>query len=101
MALSSCGMYVIHKSTPAGDHSGVPFFVKTTGCRHEVTRLEPYYVLTLTTKNEEKTESSETTTLSKSQFNSKPVLDLRSNSQIRHGWNRNPDVMGPGSGVAL
>jgi hypothetical protein len=96
MALSGCGMYVIHKSQPAGDHKGVPFFVKTAGCKHEVTRLEPYYVLTLTTKMGEKTQSSETTTLSRSQFNSKAVLDLRSKlakstadgGEIRELWDQ-------------
>lgn len=76
--LCGCGMYVIHKSKPAGDHTGVPFFIKSAACKHEVTRLEPYYVLTLSTKMGEKALSSETTILSRSQFNSKPVLDLRS-----------------------
>ena len=75
--LSGCGMYVIHKSTPQGNHTGVPFFVKAAACKHEVVRLEPYFVMTLTTKKGDKVESTETTTLSRTQFNSKPVLDFR------------------------
>jgi hypothetical protein len=77
IGLSGCGLYVIHQSKPAGDHKGVPFFVKAAGCKHEVTRLEPYYVLTMTSKTADKTES-ETTTLSRSQFNSPEVITLRS-----------------------
>ena len=75
--LGGCGMYVIHKSTPQGNHTGVPFFVKAATCKHEVVRLEPYFVMTLTTKIGDKVQSTETTTLSRTQFNSKPVLDLR------------------------
>src|SRR5581483_264222 len=78
LLLSGCGMYVIHKSTPQGDHTGVPFFVKAAACKHEVARLEPYFVMTLTTKMGDKVQSAETTTLSRTQFNSKTVLDLRS-----------------------
>jgi hypothetical protein len=59
LCLSGCGLYVVKKSSPAGDHQGIPFYVKTAGCKREIVRLKPYYLLTLTTKTGDKTSESE------------------------------------------
>ena len=59
LGLTGCGLYVVKRSTPAGDHHGIPFYVKTSGCQRQIVRLKPYYVLTLTTKTGEKTSQSE------------------------------------------
>jgi hypothetical protein len=61
ISLTGCGLYVIKKSTPAGDHQGIPFYVKTAGCQREIARVKPYYLLTLTVKMGEKTSQSEST----------------------------------------
>jgi hypothetical protein len=63
LSLSGCGLYVVKKSSPAGDPQGIPFYVKTAGCQRQIVRLKPYYLLTLTTKTGDKTGQSESTTL--------------------------------------
>lgn len=92
-----CGTLVVKKAERAGEFHGVPFYVKTAGCKHQVVRLEPYFALTLTTKDGEKVLSTEATTLSFSQFKSKEVTDLRSalagkgssaGSSIRTLWDK-------------
>jgi hypothetical protein len=76
--LAGCSAYVVKRSTPAGDHKGIPFVVKTAACKHEVVRLEPYYVLTFTEKKDDKIVGSpETTVLSRSQFATPAVTNLR------------------------
>jgi hypothetical protein len=54
-------LYVVKKSAPAGDHDGIPFYVKTAGCKREIVRLKPYYLLTLTSRTGDKTSQSEST----------------------------------------
>jgi len=44
LMLSSCAVLSIHHG---GKVNGVPFFVRTADCRHELTWLEPIYTLTL------------------------------------------------------
>jgi len=61
LCFTGCGLYVVKKTTPAGDHQGIPFYVKTAGCKREIVRLKPYYLLTLTTKPGEKTSQAEST----------------------------------------
>jgi hypothetical protein len=96
LVVTGCGVYVVKKSTPAGDHHGIPFYVKQSACKREVILLEPYYVLTLTTKQGDKVVSAESTVLSRSQFNSQPVVELRNllassspaGSQLRLLWDQ-------------
>jgi hypothetical protein len=75
--LSGCGLYVVKKSRPAGKHHGIPFYVKTGGCKREILRLEPYYILTLTTKAGDKVIRSESAVVSKLQFNLPAVRSFR------------------------
>jgi len=89
--LAGCSAYVVKRSTPAGDHKGIPFVVKTAVCKHEVVRLEPYYVLTFTEKKDGKiVGSAETTVLSRSQFATDAVRNLRTQmagANPRNLWN--------------
>jgi len=61
LSLTGCGLYVVKKSTPMGDHHGIPFYVKNAGCQRQIVRLKPYYLLTLTSKTGDKTSQSEST----------------------------------------
>ena len=87
--LTGCGLYVVKKST-AGDHHGIPFYVKTAGCKREIVRLKPYYLLTLTTKTGEKSSQSESTFICKqhvasSEFHA--LLDeARAGSDVSASW---------------
>lgn len=89
--LTGCGLYVVKKSTPAGDHHGIPFYVKTAGCKREIVRLKPYYLLTLTTKTGEKTGLSESKAICREGIASTDfqtlVNDARAGNNITAAWN--------------
>ncbi len=90
LALTGCGLYVVKKSTPAGDHHGIPFYVKTSGCKREIVRLKPYYLLTLTTKTGEKTSQSESAVVCKRDYTSAAIQtlleDARAGRDITSSW---------------
>jgi hypothetical protein len=76
LGLTGCGLYVVKKSTPGGDHHGIPFYVKTSGCQREIVRLKPYYLLTLTTKTGDKTSQSESAVVCREQAASPDFRNL-------------------------
>jgi hypothetical protein len=77
LSLTGCGLYVVKKSTPAGDHHGIPFYVKTSGCQRQIVRLKPYYLLTLTTKTGDKTGPPQSTMVCRGNFTAPAFVALR------------------------
>jgi hypothetical protein len=90
LGLTGCGLYVVKKSTSAGDHHGIPFYVKSAGCKREIIRVKPYYLLTLTTETGEKTSQSESTVMCKENFTSAVfqtlVDEARAGKDITASW---------------
>lgn len=88
LCLTACSLYVIKKSSPGSDHHGIPFYVKTSGCKREITHLQPYYLLTLARKEDDKTVASDTTMVCRKDFAS-PLLDALRNAtvaDVRQKW---------------
>jgi hypothetical protein len=88
-SLTGCGLYVVKKSAPAGNHHGIPFYVKTAGCQRQIVRLKPYYLLTLTTtRTGEKTGHSESTTVCREHYTADDLLRLFDDVRSGNG----PDI---------
>ena len=93
LCLTGCGLYVVKKPTAGGDYQGIPFYVKTAGCKREIVWLKPYDVLTLTTKTGEKTSHAESIAVCRENFASALFLAVRNapgtgNSvDIADSWN--------------
>ena len=90
LSLTGCGLYVVKKSISGGDPQGMPFYVKTAGCKREIVRLKPYYLLTLTTKTGDKINEVESTAVCAANATSSPfeaVLDAaRTGGDITKPW---------------
>lgn len=86
-SLTGCGLYVVKKSTPMGDHQGIPFYVKNAGCQRQIVRVKPYYLLTLTTKRADKTSQAESTAVCGGTAALETLLDIaRTGADITKQW---------------
>jgi hypothetical protein len=90
LVLTGCGVYVVKKAPPGGGPQGIPFYVKTAGCKREIVRLKPYYLLTLSTKTADKTSEVESTAVCAANATSsafESVLDAaRTGGDITKPW---------------
>jgi len=76
--LSGCATFQVKKGTTHAKIPGIPFYVKQGACKHQTVYLEPYYILTLTVKYSDKSTTSSSGVLSKSEFESQPAQQIRS-----------------------
>lgn len=77
-AFTGCATFNVKKGASHTQVPGIPFYIKQAACKHQTVYIEPYYVLTLTVKFPDKTLVSSSGVLSKSQFESAPVQQIRS-----------------------
>jgi hypothetical protein len=78
LLLSGCATFQVKKGTNHSKVPGIPFYVKQGACKHQTVYLEPYYIITLTLKYSDKSTISSSGVLSKSEFESQPVQQIRS-----------------------
>ena len=86
--LSGCGLYIVKKSDVAGNHQGIPFYVKTGGCKREIAHLKPYYLLTLSKKENDKVVSTDTAFVCRADFNNSLLDSLRNSTAatVESNW---------------